>query len=48
MLDKKLATSATRVELKAGQDKTVKLQVFGSSYFRGKSDFEVDGTLASS
>ena len=41
-LDKKLATLATKADLKAEQDKIVKLQVFDSSYFRGKKYFEDD------
>ena len=36
----KLVTFATKASLKAGQDKIVKLQVFNSSYFHGKSHFE--------
>ena len=40
---KVLATLATKVALKAEQDKIIKLQAFGSSYFRGKSNFEDDG-----
>ena len=43
-LDKKLATLATKADLKAEQDKIVKLQVFDSSYFCGKIHFEDDGT----
>ena len=43
-LDKKVATLATKVELKAEKDKTIKLQAFDSSYFRGKSHFENDRT----
>ena len=43
-LNKKLATLATKTELKAGQDKIIKSQAFDSSYFRGKSQFEDDGT----
>ena len=34
----------TKVELKVEQDKITKLQAFDSSYFRGKSHFEDDGT----
>ena len=43
---KKVATLATKakLELKAEQDKTIKLQAFDSSYFCGKSDFKDDGT----
>ena len=43
-LDKKAATLATKADLKAEQDKIIKLQAFDSSYFRGKSHFEDDGT----
>ena len=39
----KLATLATNTELKANEDKIVKLQVFDSTYFRDKSDFENNG-----
>ena len=39
-LDKKRAALATKAELKANQDKIVKLQAFDSSYFRGRNDFE--------
>ena len=42
-LDNKIATAATKAELKEEQDKMLKLQVFDSSYFRGKSHFEDDG-----
>ena len=35
---------AAKAELQAEQDKIVKLQAFDSSYFRGKSHFENDGT----
>ena len=38
-LDKKLATLATKVELKAEQDKTEKLQMLDLSYFLGKIHF---------
>ena len=38
-LDKKVATLATKAELKAEQDKIIKLQTFDSSYFWGKSYF---------
>ena len=34
-----------KTEVKAEQDKTVKLQAFDSTYFRGKSHFEDDETL---
>ena len=43
-LDKKLATLATKADLKAEQDKIVKRQAFALSYFRGKRHFEDDGT----
>ena len=43
-LDKKAGTLATKAELKAEQDKITKLKAFDSSYFRGKSHFEDDGT----
>ena len=38
------AALATKAELKTEQDKVTKLQTFDSSYFRGKSHFEEDGT----
>ena len=42
---KKVATLATNAELKAEQDKIVKLQALDSSYFRSKSHFvDNDGT----
>ena len=41
-LDNKVATLATKAELKAEQDKIIKLQVFDSIYFRGKSHFVDD------
>ena len=41
-LDKKIALSATKTELKKEQDKIIKLQAFDSSYFSGKSHFEND------
>ena len=41
--DKKIATITTNPELKAEQDKIVKLQAFDSSFFRVKSDFEDGG-----
>ena len=41
---KKIATLAKKAELKAEQDKIVKLQAFRSSYFLGKSHFEDDYT----
>ena len=34
----------TKTKLKAEQDKVVKLQVFDSNYFYGKSHFEDEGT----
>ena len=43
-MNKKVATLSTKVELKAEQDKIVKLQAFASSYFSGKSHFEDDAT----
>ena len=43
-IDKKIATLATKAELKAAQDKITKLQVFDSSYFRGKDHFKNNGT----
>ena len=36
-LNKKVATLATKAELKAEQEKIIKLQAFDSTYFRGKS-----------
>ena len=41
-LDQKITTLKTKAELKAEQDKIVKLQAFDSSYFCGKSYFEDD------
>ena len=41
-LDQKITTLKTKAELKAEQDKIVKLQAFDSSYFCGKSHFEDD------
>ena len=38
-----MATIATEKELKAEQDKIVKLQAFDSSYFHAKSRFGDDG-----
>ena len=43
-LDNKIATLATKAELKSEQDKIVKVRVFDSSYFCGKSHFELDGS----
>ena len=42
---KKVATLTAKAELKAKQDKIIKLQELDSSYFRGKSHFEDDGTF---
>ena len=39
-LDKKVVTLATNAELKADQDKIVKLQEFSVIYYSAKSDFE--------
>ena len=39
-LDKKIATSAKKAELKSEQRKTTKLQAFDSSYFHTKSHFD--------
>ena len=41
-INKKVATLATKSELKAEQDDIIKLQNFDSSYFRCKSHFEDD------
>ena len=41
----KLATLATKAELKAEQHKIVKFQTFNSSYFHGKTHFGDDGTM---
>ena len=41
---KKVATLATKAELKIEQDGVTKLQAFDSSYFHGKSHFKYDGT----
>ena len=43
-LDKRVATLAMKAELNANHDKIIKLQVLDSSYFRGQSHFEDDGT----
>ena len=43
-LDKNIATLETKAELKAEQDKIVKLQTFDFSYFCGISHFEDNGT----
>ena len=39
-MNEKVATLATKVKLKTEQNKIIKLQGFGSSYFRGNSHFE--------
>ena len=39
--NKKVATLATKAELKAEQDKITKLEKFYSSYLRGKSHFKI-------
>ena len=46
ILNKKVATLATKAELKAeqDQDKITKLEAFDSSYFRGQSHFEDNGS----
>ena len=43
-LDRKVATLATKAELKAEQDKIIKLQAFNSSYFQGENHSKDDGT----
>ena len=43
-LDKKVGTQAKKAELKAEQSKILKIQAFDSSYIRGKSNFEDNGT----
>ena len=43
-LDKKIATLATKAELKTEQNKIVKLQAFDSGYFRCKNYFVDDET----
>ena len=43
-LNTKLATRATKAELKAEQEKIMTLQVFNSNYFCGKSHFKNNGT----
>ena len=43
-LNTKVATLATKAELKTEQDKIVKFQAFDSSCFHGKSHFEDDDT----
>ena len=40
---KKVDTWATKAELKAKQNKTIKLQAFDSCYFQGKINFGDDG-----
>ena len=39
-MNKKVATLASKAELKAEQDKVIKFQVFDSSHFRCKGHFE--------
>ena len=41
----KVATIATKAELKAEWDKIRKLKAFDANYFCSKSHFEDDGTL---
>ena len=41
VLNTKLAILASKAELKAEQDKIVKLQVFDSSFFRGKIHLKI-------
>ena len=41
VLNTKLATLASKAELKEEQDKIVKLQVFDSSFFRGKIHLKI-------
>ena len=41
---KNIKSLAIKAELNVKQDKIIKLQLFDSSYFRGKSHFEDDGT----
>ena len=43
-LNTKLATLATKAELKAEQDKIMKLQGFDSHYFRSEIHFQDDET----
>ena len=43
-LNKKVATLAATTEIKAEQNKIIKLKGFDSSNFWGKSHFEDDGT----
>ena len=43
-LNEKIATLATKVELKSKQDKIKKLQKLGSNYFLRKSHFENENT----
>ena len=43
-LDRKVATLATKAELKTKQNKITKLHAFDSSYIRTKGHFENDGT----
>ena len=42
-LDKKIEKLTKKLELKAEQDKVVKLQAIDLNYFRGKSHLEYDG-----
>ena len=42
-LHKKKSNISDKTELKAEQDKIMKLQAFDSNYFRGKTPFENDG-----
>ena len=44
VIDKNIATLATKGKLKPEQNKIVKLQTFDSFYFRNKSYFEDNGT----
>ena len=43
-LNKRIEELATKVDLKAEQNKILKLQAFDSSYFPSKSHFVDDGT----
>ena len=47
-LNKKIATLATKVELKAEQDKIMKLEAFDSIYVHGKMFFGDDSSFDSS
>ena len=44
VLDKKIATIATKGKLKAEEGNMIKLQALNSNYFCVKSHFEDDGT----